>query len=766
MKAKLYLPLQAVGKKTAWTIFFTFLIYGNFLFGQCWKNVSAGYDHALALKDDGTLWAWGGNCNGQLGNGTTANNPVAMPVGYFSNWAFAVAGGSVSFAIRTDGTLWAWGRNSAGQLGIGNTTSQSSPVQVGVDNHWASVAAAAPNLGISSFAIGLKTDGTLWSWGNNGNGQLGIGTTTSQTVPVQVGTDADWVTMAAGSNYVMAIKTNGTLWAWGSNGNAQQGTGLGSANQLSPVQVGTDNNWTSVSTAINSTYALKSDGTLWAWGANSSGQLGIGNTTGQVTPVQVGVATDWASVKGGKASFVSALKTDGTGWIWGLNVNGQLCDGTTNSQSVPEQIGAGASWTAVAGGGSFTLALRADNTIWAGGGNSSGQLGTGNTTNQTTLVSAGVNSYPALTPALGGSSGALQVSCTADVNGYYGFINPPMLTRKLFAIHPEGNTGTFTVVYDSSRNTNSTPLVQSDVNGATSLMGRLVTVSYSGALSTGVRVRFYYSPTDSTNTSNALNTWISANPGATAQWQWVKFEGDAAAMAGNQTAGGFTGTYTKLTPDSSGVETGISFVEFRNITSFSTFGAVAFANTTNSPLPITLHAFTATLQDQCAAVKLDWSTDLEQNSKDFTIQRSTDGNSWNDIGIVPAAGNSSVRKNYSYTDNAIGSQATYFYRLRLNDLDGTSKYSQVVSVKPYCNNSYSYLVYPNPVKDHITVQAPPTGGRKIVAVYNNIGQCLVQFTLDPGSVRTIRVAGWSKGLYPVIIKENGRVVRTEKIMKQ
>ncbi|HEY6900080.1 MAG TPA: T9SS type A sorting domain-containing protein, partial [Puia sp.] len=381
---------------------------------------------------------------------------------------------------------------------------------------------------------------------------------------------------------------------------------------------------------------------------------------------------------------------------------------------------------------------------------------------------SGFGTYPAALPALKGGGGAatLAISCEPDIFGYYSYRHPTAITRKLFAIHPNGNTGTFTVVYDTSRNTNTTPLVQSDATSATSLMGRLVTVSYSGAPGAGVRVRFYYSPADSTNTSNALNSWITANPGATKQWQWVKYEGDAAAMAAAQAVNGFTGTYTSLTPDTSGVENGVSFVEFRNITSFSTFGAVAFANTTNSPLPITLHDFTAILQEHCAAVRLDWTTDMEQNSKDFNIQRSTDAASWSDIGTVAATGNSSVRKNYSYTDAAIGSQATYFYRLRLSDLDGTSKYSRIVSVRTDCDNSDGYLVYPNPVKDMITIQVPPSGRPKLVTIFNSIGQRMVTLTLKPGAIQTIPANGWNKGLYMVIITDNGHVMRSEKLIKQ
>jgi hypothetical protein len=285
-------------------------------------------------------------------------------------------------------------------------------------------------------------------------------------------------------------------------------------------------------------------------------------------------------------------------------------------------------------------------------------------------------------------------------------------------------------------------------------------------LGAGVRVRFYYSATDSTNASNALNSWVSANPGSTALWQWIKYEGDAATMVANQNTVSFNGTYNLVGPDTSGVENGVSFAEFRNITSFSTFGGLAYANTTNTPLPVNLHDFTATLRDQCASVRLDWSTDQEQNSKDFTVQRSRDGSSWTDIGAVAAAGNSSVRRNYGYTDVLADREGVYFYRLGLNDLDGTRKYSKMLSVRPDCGGSGEYLVYPNPVKDHLTVEMPLTGGGKVLKVYSGVGQCLLTLAFKPGQVQTIPAGGWSKGIYLVVITENGKVVKSEKVMKE
>jgi alpha-tubulin suppressor-like RCC1 family protein len=746
-------------------LFFFLLFCCTPSFSQCWKQVAPTVSHSLALKEDGTLWLWGNNSSGQLGISTplffTQRTPT--PLGTATDWAYISAGSSYSLAIKTNGTLWAWGNNSFGQLGIGNTTNQSSPVQVGSATNWARVWAASDAGGAT---IGLKTDGTLWSWGRNDLGQLGIGNTTQQNSPVQVGTDADWKSAIIGSSHVLAIKTNGTLWSWGNNPYGQLGIG-NTTQQNSPVQVGADADWASVEVGQSMSVAMKNNRTLWTWGANGNGQLGQGNTNNQSVPVQIGTDADWAMAVAG-ASHMLAVKTNGTLWSWGYNNIGQLGNGTTTDGLAPAQVGTDNDWIAVSPAQMTSMAIKANKTIWGWGANNTSQIGINNSIAQSTPVQTGFTTYPATLPALtGGGAATLTTSCEPDIFGYYSYLHPTAITRKLLAIHPNGNTGSFTVVYDTSRNTNSTPLLQSNANNATSIMGRLVTVSYSGTLGAGVRVRFYYSAADSTNTSNALDSWISAHSGAVKQWQWVKYEGDAAAMAAGQSANGFSGTFVKLTPDSSGVENSVSFVEFRNITSFSTFGAVAFANTTNAPLPVTLHDLTVTLQQHCSGVKLDWTTGMEQNSKDFTIQRSTDGKGWNSIGVVLAAGNSGVQKNYSYTDNSIGGQAIYFYRLQLTDRDGLSKYSRIVSVRSDCSKSDGYLVYPNPVKHFITIQSPAGNGRKVIAVYNDIGVCMVRLTLTSGTTQTtIPAHGWSKGLYMVIIKENDKVMRTEKLIKQ
>jgi len=340
-----------------------------------WKQVSAAQNFAAAIKTDGTLWAWGTNTSGQLGNGTTVlyySSPIL--VGALTNWSQVSAGTGFTAAVKTDGTLWAWGTNNAGQLGNGTNTAYLSPIQIGALTTWKQMS-AAPN-----FTAAVKTDGTLWAWGTNNAGQLGIGTTVLYSSPIQVGALTNWKQVSAAQNFAAAIKTDGTLWAWGINITGQLGNGTVTT-YYSPVQVGALTNWSQVSAAPNFITAVKTDGTLWACGLNTSGQLGIGTTTLYSSPVQVGALTTWSLVYAG-TGFITAVKTDGTLWTCGLNTSGQLGYSTTQSSvplqlSSPVQVGALTNWkyVAVNSSGYSMAAVKTDGTLWTCGYNGQGQLG-------------------------------------------------------------------------------------------------------------------------------------------------------------------------------------------------------------------------------------------------------------------------------------------------------------------------------------------------------------------------------------------------------
>ncbi|HUR17631.1 MAG TPA: hypothetical protein VMZ51_01685, partial [Acidimicrobiales bacterium] len=268
--------------------------------GALTATSSSAFDVASSGQ---AMSGWGYNFFGQLGDGTTTAHSIPVQVGTATNWATVAAGGYHTAAIRTDGTLCAWGNNEYGQLGDGSTTARSSiPVQVGTATNWATVAAGGKH------TAAIRTDGTLWAWGNNDSGQVGDGTLTAHSIPVQVGTATNWATVAAGGNHTAAIRADGTLWAWGYNGYGQAGSG-----SFFPARLGTATDWATVAAGHSHTAAVKTDGTLWAWGYNGYGQLGDGTTTTRFVPVQVGTATDWATVVAGD-SHTAAVRTDGTLW--------------------------------------------------------------------------------------------------------------------------------------------------------------------------------------------------------------------------------------------------------------------------------------------------------------------------------------------------------------------------------------------------------------------------------------------------------------------
>ena len=294
------------------------------------------------------------------------------------------------------GSLWIWGDNSAGQLGTNNTTNRLSPVQtVSADTNWEEVA-----LGYE-FAATIKTDGTLWVWGKNDYGQLGDNTIVFKSSPIQtVAGGTNWKQVSCGCwtpTHTAAIKTDGTLWLWGSGQAGRLGDNA-TTSRSSPIQttsLGT--NWKQVSCGDEHTAAIKTDNTLWIWGYNLYGQLGDNTTTGRSSPIQTTSAgTNWKQVSCGRY-HTTAIKTDGTLWMWGENVFGQLGDNTITKKSSPVQtVSGGTNWKQSAGGVDHTGAIKTDGTLWLWGPNSfDGRIGTNQIFNgfssPVQTVSAGTN---------------------------------------------------------------------------------------------------------------------------------------------------------------------------------------------------------------------------------------------------------------------------------------------------------------------------------------------------------------------------------------
>lgn len=366
-------------------------------------SIGPGFTWTDVVPTVNFLYAWGRNTEGQLGTNTTVVVSSPVQVGTTSTWAQIGCGYYAVSGLQSNGTLWTWGGNGGfGSLGLNTTTDYSSPVQVGALSNWAQVASS-----VYYYMAAKKTDGTLWTWGRNFAGQLGLGDTTNRSSPVQVGSASNWLTVACGYNHTGAITTNGTLYMWG--GNAQGQLGLGDTNnRSSPTQVGALSIWTQVACGGQYyTAAIQSNGTLWSWGLNNNGQLGLNDTANRSSPAQVGTLTTWRQVSCGQIHTL-AIQTDGTLWSWGVNNSGQLGLGDTVNRSSPVQIGALTNWAQVSCGYNHVIALQSNGTLWTWGRNDIGQLGLSNTINRSSPVQVGVlSNWSYVTATLSNDSFAL-----------------------------------------------------------------------------------------------------------------------------------------------------------------------------------------------------------------------------------------------------------------------------------------------------------------------------------------------------------------------
>jgi alpha-tubulin suppressor-like RCC1 family protein len=347
-----------------------------------WTELTRTTFSTAAIKTDGTLWTWGRNDFGQLGDNTLVNksSPVQTVAGG-TNWKQVSAGDSHIAAVKTDGTLWAWGNNGTGRLGLDDLVSRSSPVQVGADTDWDEVHCGFNN----TFA--LKTDGTLWAWGGNGGGALGLNDVANRSTPVQVA-GGDWIHVRANLR-TAAIKADGTLWTWGDNFNGALGHGISAPSRSTPTQVGVSTNWEFVDVGENNMQATFTgpSSRLYMWGYNAFGQLGLNDVTNRSSPIQVGADGDW-SYMAADADHTLAIKMDGTLWSWGLNTSGQLGHNDVINRSSPVQVGALADWAKVVLG-EHTAAIKTDSTLWTWGNGSFGRLGHGDATNRSLPTQVG-----------------------------------------------------------------------------------------------------------------------------------------------------------------------------------------------------------------------------------------------------------------------------------------------------------------------------------------------------------------------------------------
>ena len=397
------------------------------------NTFAASTNHSAIIHPDGSLWTSGINLEGQLGNGTTtcSTTPVRVKTEDPNmHWAQVAAGTSHTLALTTDGHLYTWGGNTNGQLGDGTTNRHLTPVAVKLPEDaahatWKQVAAG------TSHSLALTTDGHLYAWGNNTNGQLGQGTSLDCACPVEVpmpesARNTTWAQVAAGNDHTLALTADGRLFAWGNNQLGQLGDGS-YATSREPVAVGLTKKlaalrWATVAAGRFHTLAVTKDGKLYSWGSNRFGQLGEEDDTQhnlpkpKPMPMPARLANIvWTQVAAGDAHSL-ALSADGRLVAWGNNCAGQLGDGTTARQlqpvmvTLPQNASAAVAWARVASGGFHNMAYTADGQLYTWGANRFGQLGDGTALDHNQPMSQESIFTKQSSPSSSGSGGDLSLS--------------------------------------------------------------------------------------------------------------------------------------------------------------------------------------------------------------------------------------------------------------------------------------------------------------------------------------------------------------------
>lgn len=587
---------------------------------QCssFLTVNAGEGSSFGIRLDGSLWAWGENNHGELGDGTKTNrfSPVHVLPG--TTWKSVSAGFRHTVAIKWDGTLWAWGLNNLGQIdGTGGEV--LTPKQVGNASDWSMISAG------SDYTLAIKTDGSLWAWGYNALAGLGDGTLDPKPTPQRVGTDT-WKTASAGT-HCLGIKTNGTLWAWGPNYVGQLGVG-GTDPKLVPTQAGTATNWQTVSSGAEFSVALTTDGKLYTWGSAEYGKLGDGipdtEEEYRETPAQIGNES-WKTVSAGD-DHVLAIKADGTLWAWGNHREGQLGRGYATSQEslVPVMVSSLTDWDWVAAGDWYSLAVKTGSSLWGTGWNREGQLGNGGITeswavflhqfgqvgNDNVLGTAGANASSAreitllqsitviedcsLLAAIE-SNGTHPLSGNTSIKVWIENTQPQRYLKRHYEITPDNNaleaTGRITLYF-----------TQEDFR------------SFNIAAEAGDKV---YMPRWATDNDNKANILIEKRGG-------ISSDGSGLPHT-------YSGSVVTINPDDNDIiwnsTTNMWEISF-DVDGFSGF----FVKTGSAILPVNFGAINASIKNNLLSV--NWQTLGEKSNDYFLIEGSADGKHFTEIGKV------------------------------------------------------------------------------------------------------------------------------------
>jgi len=451
------------------------------------RALSAGHGHVLALMADGSVRSWGDNLSGELGNNSTtpSSTPVSVlglsgvvqvvaghdfslallgdgsvqswgtgpapgpvlpsvpaPVPGLSNILQIAAGGDFALALKDDGTVWAWGSNSQGRLGTGSLSPSSSTTPLQVINLTGITAIA----GGDGHSLALRSDGTVWGWGNNFDSRLGAVTPLPYSpIPVQTSGLTGIIAVAAGSEHSAALRADGKVLSWGNNNFGQTGSGTPGTTVFTPTVIPDLSQIVAISTYAYHTLALSSGGDIWAWGHNDQDQLGSGTGAIQNFPVNVSNLTSVASVSAG-GNHSLAARTDGTAWAWGDNTKGQLGNAlpaTTSNYRIQVSGLPADDVTDVAAGGFYSLFRRSNGTVYACGWNNAGQLGNNNAAVASSSAPLQVVNLPGttmnthITAIAAGNSHALAISQSKTVwawgNNTWGQVGNNSLAASIYA---------------------------------------------------------------------------------------------------------------------------------------------------------------------------------------------------------------------------------------------------------------------------------------------------------------------------------------------
>ncbi len=586
------------------------------------------------------------------GRGGGGGGGGGAQVGTDRDWKQAVAGEGHSLALKTNGTLWAWGDNSSGQLGLGHTTDQTTPVQVGTDTDWDRLVSDLANQ-YQSFSMAFKTNGSLWFWGDDTHYESGLSEEPPYNIPhvqhrlspIEAGTQArDWKVVSVGYNHIVALKTNGTLWGWGYVPGVGNGaTGSLAANTIyntvvkAPFQLGTATDWKTVSAGTFSSLALKNDGTLWSWGFNTSGQLGNGatgddNRGDRPIATQVGTDRDWKAIAaGGNAAF--ALKNDGSLWGWGGDYFSGIGDGTKTRKAVPTRIGESNDWVSVTGlGDRGGAAVKSDGSLWKWG--------------EDILFPTRVD-LPIFVPAIGLHGDAETLPATdqwryfekdcrlicgvAQTNNQR--VGSPEVLNSLTARVWVDGAELFGGVYTDHvrRHYQITPTLEATTTtGSVSLYFTQEEFDEFNAVATNLKKL----PTGPDDAAGKANLLIEKRSGVSAD--------------GSGSPASYSGAAENINPEDADItwDAGNRRWEVKfNVTGFSGF----WVKTTDRPLPVTFGSIAARLQG--GSLWVDFTSEKETNNHHYEIEASTDGKTFKKIGELRSQapnGNSDTAISYTF----------------------------------------------------------------------------------------------------------------------